>query len=604
MRGSSWVVDRAAQGALALAIAALPGIAVAQLQDATWVDAPTTVVRYALASLLVVGFGYALVLRRASNKAAALTRANVRALPLLGLPLLVLLHDPETTSTRGGLVLAAIVGWSAMVAASRLQGGVPSTRRAHRAELLGVGAAAVLVGAWLARLAWIRHASLQTNTYDFGLFVNAIWNTAQGRIFECTLVPTGSILDEHVSLALLPFAALLRLGLPPVGLLVLQALWICAGALPLYVLARRHLGAAGGRVFALAYLLHPSVHVNALWDFHPLSFAAPLLIMLVLYGERRRLHPMFIASAAGLLMLREEMAFVLVAYAVSLALGGRLRRAAGLAGASVLFLVGLNVAMGQTSSHVSRYADVAERGGGGLSGMMLAALFDPAFVLGYALAYSKVVYVGVQSVGALGLAVLARRAWPMLALAIAFSLLATSRHVYNPFFHYTTMLYPVVLAWAPKGVSRLAALRWSNAPIRVRRAALLSAVATATVLSSFTYGGLHDNEVFRAGFRPPRRELSDASSERLAWLHAQLDAIPEETPMAVTGRIGPHAATRPHVYAYPTEEDVDVMVVLGGDLRKEQRAALRQALRDGLWTLDASTGSIQIYRRIGSGAAP
>ena len=56
--------------------------------------------------------------------------------------------------------------------------------RANRAELLGVGAAAVLVGAWLARLAWIRHASLQTNTYDFGLFVNAIWNTAQGRIFE------------------------------------------------------------------------------------------------------------------------------------------------------------------------------------------------------------------------------------------------------------------------------------------------------------------------------------------------------------------------------------------------------------------------------------
>lgn len=603
VRASSSAVDRATHGALALAIGLMPGIAIAHLRDATWVDEPSTVLRFALSSVLVVGFGYALVLRRAPNEADALRRVNLRALPLLGAPFLVLLRDAELAATRGGLVLAAIVGWSIMVGASRIHGRAPTPRRAGRAELLGVGCAALLVGVWLARLAWVRHASLQTNTYDFGLFVNAIWNTSQGRLFECTLVPTGSMLDEHVSLALVPFAALLRLGLPPVGLLVLQALWICAGAVPLYLLARRHLGAAGGRVFALAYLLHPSVHVNALWDFHPLSFAAPLLITLVLYGERRRLHPVFIASVVGLLLLREEMAFVLLAYALSLAISGRLRRAGGLAVAAVVFLVALNVAMGQTSSHVARYADVAERGGGGLRGMMLAALFDPAFVLGHALAYSKVIYVGMQSASVLGLAALSRRAWPMLALALAFSLLATSRHVYNPFFHYTSMLYPVVLAWAPAGASRLAAMRWSAAPLRARRAAILASVAMATLLTSFTYGGLHHNDVFRAGFRPPRRELSDGALERLAWLEAQLDAIPEETPIAVTGRVGPHAATRPHVYAYPTEEEVDVVVVFGGDLRRDRKAVLQEAVKRGTWRIDASSGSMQIFRRVGSGVA-
>ncbi len=596
-RESSSAFDRALHGALALMIALMPGVAIAQLRDATWVDDASTVLRFGLASALVVGFGYALALRSTRREADALRRINLRALPLLGAPLLVLLQDSELAATRGGLILAAIVGWAVMVGASRLRGRDSTPRRAHRAELLGVAGAALLVGGWLGRLAWIRHASLQTNTYDFGLFVNAIWNTSQGRMFACTLVPSGSMLDEHVSLALVPFAALLRLGMPPVGLLVLQALWICAGALPLYVLARRHLGAAGGRVFALAYLLHPSVHVNALWDFHPLSFAAPLLITLILYGERRRLHPMFVASVIGLLTLREEMAFVLIGYAFSLALGGRLRRAGGLAAAAVLFLVALNLAMGQTSSHVARYADVADRGGGGLSGMILAAVFDPAFVLGYALAYSKVVYVGMQSASVLGLAALTRRAWPMLALAIAFSLLATSRHVYNPFFHYTSMLYPVVLAWAPEGLSRLAAYRWSEASTRTRRAALLSAVAAAAALTSFTYGGLHENEVFRAGFRAPRRALSEGVLERLAWLQAQLDTIPNETPMAVTGRVGPHAATRPHVYAYPTEEEVEIMIVFAGDLRREHKAGLRKLVEDGSWRLDASAGSLQIYRR-------
>lgn len=589
----AWAVD----AALAVVLALIPGATFAQLQGMVWQDDGAAMVRFSVAGAMVVGFAYALMLRRASDRAATLHRANLRALPLLGLPLLGLLMDPQVATTRGGLVLAAIVAWGVMAAVSRLQGREPVPRRPHRAELLGVLAAALIVGAWLARMALIRHASMQTNTYDFGLFANAIWNTAQGRWFACSLVPTGSVLDEHVSLALLPLAGLMKLGLPARGFLVLQAVWICLGAVPLYRLARRHLGAAGGRVFALAYLLHPSVHVNALWDFHPMSFAAPLLITLVLYGERRRLHVAFILSAAGLLMLREEFAFVLVAFSMTLALRGRTRRAVGLALGAVAFLLVLNLSMGHTSSHLSRYADVAQRGGGGITGMMLATLFEPAFVLSYALSNAKVVYVGIQSVGVLGMAVLVRRAWPMLALAVAFSMLATSRAVYNPFFHYTTMLYPLALAWAPQGLSRLAALRWSSVPVSLRRRALITAVGAASIGLSVTYGGLHENEVFRAGFRAPRRELSEQASKRLVWLEAQLASIPADTSMAVTGRVGPHVATRANVYAYPTDREVEAMVLFRGDLHKEHKVELREAVQRGEWAVAGSSGSLVVYRR-------
>lgn len=582
---------------MAIVLALVPGTTAAQLQGLMWQDDGAAVLRLTIAGALLVGSGYALMLRCASDRRAALRRANLRALPLLGLPLLGLLLDPEVATTRGGLVLASVGAWAVMVGASALHGRDRVPRRARRAELLGVVAAALIVGGWLARLALIRHASMQTNTYDFGLFVNAIWNTSQGHPFACSLVPTGSVLDEHVSLALLPFAALMKAGLSPSGFLVLQALWICLGAVPLYLLARRHLGAAGGRVFALAYLLHPSVHVNALWDFHPMSFAAPLLIALVLYGERRRLHVAFVGSAVGLLMLREEFAFVLVAFSMTLALRGRTRRAVGLAAGAVAFLVVLNLSMGQTSSHLARYADVAERGGGGIVGMMLATLFEPAFVLGYALTYAKVVYVGMQAGGVLGMAAVVRRAWPMLALASAFSMLASSRAVYNPFFHYTTMLYPLALAWAPLGLSRLAALPWSSMPLAARRRALIAAVGMASVGISLTYGGLHDNEVFRAGFGPPRREISERALERVEWLQSQLSAVPADVPMAVTGRVGPHAATRGQVYAYPTDQEVDVLVVFQGDLHKEHKAELRSAVRRGEWAVAASSGSLVVYRR-------
>lgn len=583
--------------ALAVVLAIIPGTSIAHLQGLRWQDDRAAMLRFAIAGVLLVGFAYVLLLRGASDRAAALRRANVRALPLLGLPLLALLLDPEVAATRGGLVLAAVVAWGAMAGASALHGRDRVPRGAHRTELLGVLGAALIVGGWLAQLALVRHASMQTNTYDFGLFLNAIWNTAQGDPFVCSLVPTGSILDEHVSLALLPFAGLMKLGVPARGFLVLQAIWICLGAVPLYVLARRHLGAAGGRVFALAYLLHPSVHVNALWDFHPMSFAAPLLITLVLYGERRRLHVGFVVSAAGLLMLREEFAFVLVGFSITLVLAGRNARAAGLAGSALAFLLVLNVSMGHTSSHLARYADVAERGGGGIVGMMLATVFEPAFVLGYALSYPKVVYVGMQAAGVLGMAALVRRAWPMFALALAFSMLASSRAVYNPFFHYTTMLYPLALAWAPQGLSRLAAMRWSAASVGLRRRALIRAVAVASIGMSLAYGGLHNNDVFRAGFRAPRREISERGLKRLAWLKSQLAAIPDNVPMAVTGRVGPHAAMRPGVYAYPTEHQVEVLVVFRGDLRKEHKAELRAAVGRGEWAVAASTGSLVVYRR-------
>ncbi len=592
------MVERAVFAAVAVVLAFVPGAAVAQIQGLSWQDDVSAVLRFTVAGALLVGFGYALTLRRAADRWSALRRANLRALPLLGMPLLGLLLDPDVATTRGGLIIAAVVGWGVMAGVSTLHGRDRVPRGAHRVELWGVVAAALIVGAWLARLALIRDSSMQTNTYDFGLFVNAIWNTSAGRPFVCSLVPSGSVLDEHVSLALLVFAGLMKAGLPPRGFLVLQSVWICLGAVPLFLLARRHLGAAGARVFALAYLLHPSVHVNALWDFHPMSFAAPLLITLVLYGERRRLHVGFVLSAAGLLMLREEFAFVLVAFSVTLVSRGQTRRAAGLVASALAFLVMLNVTMGQTSSHLARYADVAERGGGGIVGMMLATLFEPAFVLGYALSYAKVVYVGIQGAGVLAMAAWVRRAWPMLALACAFSMLASSRAVYNPFFHYTTMLYPLALAWAPEGLSRLAARPWSARSIRVRRRALVVAVGVASVGMSLTYGGLHDNEVFRAGFRSPRRAISERAQERLEWLHSQLAALPPEMPIAVTGRVGPHAATRPQVYAFPTDHEVDALVVFQGDLRREDKSALRTAVGRGEWAMAASSGSLAIYRRV------
>ncbi|MEM6294108.1 MAG: DUF2079 domain-containing protein [Myxococcota bacterium] len=583
--------------AWAVLVAVMPGVAAARLFDGP--DLPDGIgraVRFAVASALLVGFVAFLWMRR-RKRWDALSAWNRRALPLLTAPVLVLLADTDLVSTRGGLALGSIAAFALTVASSRLAGPVPAPMRRRRATPWVILAAALLVGGWLSSIAWVRHDSMQTNTYDLGLFVNAIWNTSQGRWFVCTLVPTGSILDEHVSLMLVVFAALMKMGLTAKGLLALQAMWLCAGAVPAYLLARRHLGEAGGVVFAAAYLLHPSVHANALWDFHPLSFTPPLVLWMFVWGRTRRLRPAFLLCVLALLMLREDMAFVLLAYAATLWLDGRARRAALVGGIAIAFLVGLNLAMGQTTSHVSRYADLAARGGGGLTGLVVSSLFDPSFVLSHALSYGKVVYVGMQGVGVLLLPALARRRWPLLGVTVAFSVLATSKHVSNPYFHYTSLLLPIVFGLAPAGASALLVWTRGFGPIATRRRALVHGVFAGSLALSFAYGGLHDNESFRAGFRTPRRTLSEAAGERVAWLRGALEGIPDGTSMAVTGRVGPHVAQRPAVYAFPPERPVELMIVFRGDLRRDQRTWLQEQVASGAWSIVESTGSLSIYRR-------
>ena len=59
----------------------------------------------------------------------------------------------------------------------------------------------------------------------------------------------------------------------------MQALAFATGAIPVYLLGRRHLGsdwAAAG--FGLAYLLHPATQWLVLDDFHPVALATPLLL--------------------------------------------------------------------------------------------------------------------------------------------------------------------------------------------------------------------------------------------------------------------------------------------------------------------------------------
>ena len=147
------------------------------------------------------------------------------------------------------------------------------------------------MAAFAAVFSWMSvqgYRGFSTGRFDLGNMVQAVWSTTQGRPLDTTDVSgvQFSRLGAHVDPVLVLFAPLWMLWSSPEMLLVAQAVIVAAGALPAFWLGRRWLGddrlALAG---AAAYLLYPALGNATLFDFHPVTLAAPAAALLHLGGR-------------------------------------------------------------------------------------------------------------------------------------------------------------------------------------------------------------------------------------------------------------------------------------------------------------------------------
>ncbi len=142
---------------------------------------------------------------------------------------------------------------------------------------------------WLAMLAYatyfsyltlVRYAAFESRALDMGNLNQAIWNTANGNWFHLTNEPgTINRLSLHVEPIIIPISWLYWLHRGPETLLVLQACVVALGALPLFALARFTLKSEWmALLFALVFLLNPTIQAANWLEFHPLTLAPTLLI--------------------------------------------------------------------------------------------------------------------------------------------------------------------------------------------------------------------------------------------------------------------------------------------------------------------------------------
>lgn len=434
--------------------------------------------------------------------------------------------------------------------------------------------------------------ALEAARADLGTMAQAIWSTAHGRFLEVTTLSGSETtrLFAHVD----PFLALL---VPfwwawpsPLMLLVFQAIAVSSGALPVFWLARKHLGSGrAGAHFAFAYLLFPATQFNALTigsGFHALSLAVPLILYAIWFLDEERLiaFAVFALLAAS---TREEVPVAVGCLGLWYALrkghrvaGGAIF-AAGLAVTAVDFFVIIpHFSPTGVNPFAGRYADV----GGTPSGILRTAVTDPtAFVHAVATTH-KLVYVLFLLAPFLGLWILE----PLVLLGavpeLAINLLSSKGDQANIALYPAGAVVPFVVAASILGASRL----------RVNRTRLvlyvLACVACLAVYSPVS-GAILTHDPGVALYHSP---------DRTAKAHA-LALVPASAPVSATVGLGAYLSARRYIYIFPTIGRARWVVVDRNDPRYRDRAWLLQGLRKferrAGWTRVYSVRGIEVWRK-------
>jgi uncharacterized membrane protein len=574
--------------ALLLAELLLPGLALAQAERDTIAPLSPSEATRALSLMLAVamllgGVAWALVRRQVARGGVAKDwwrTASRVASPLLIAPMVPLWFEPEHAQGRAGVVMLSILVFAGLTIYARttvLPGDArtsstlrPPILRPRTAKLT-LTVAAIAVTIVLGRVALLRHQNLQSNVYDLGLFSNALWNTAHGRFMASTFLPTGTFTSEHITPTLALLAPLHWTGFGTEAMLLFSCAFLVSGVIPVYLLATREGGPGMGLALGLAYLGCPALHANALWDFHELSISGPVMLWLIWAVLEHRTWLYWITLSL-LLGLREDLAFAGFGIALWLVLLGQRRAAAITVALCVVSLACAVAIMPDTGTHLDRYKALMPGREHGTPGLLWTIALQPTLIASHVMRADKLLFLFSLALPTLGAAVLAPRARVLLLFGLALTLLSSSRFVHHLYFHYNSTLYPVLFACAPAGLVRMQTWLAQRAAIEREHAgsALALGVFAAALGTCLTYGGLHRNPVFSTGFDRPARSLDDAARERIAWLHAQLDAIPQDAIIATSGRVGAHLADRPGVRAWFDAPQAEYMLVLDGDLRDDQ----------------------------------
>lgn len=425
---------------------------------------------------------------------------------------------------------------------------------------------------------------------DLAIYTQALSETIDGRLFNLTIHPH-NYFGDHLELIVFFLVPLFALVPSPLTLLVVQVLALASASIPIWHLTRRRFSWPWAPLLAVAvYLIHPLVWNAALFEFHALPFAIPLLFWALLAFESRQWWRFF-ALLFTTLLVREDLSLAAVGFGLLALLERRSMRWSVVP--IVLGLVWLKASLTvigyfngeQGYKFLALYAWL----GPDLRSMLLNMLTHPWLVLGRLVGITRII-------GLLGM-LLPFAFLPALAPRVLIAgslffiqllLIGVGENTLRT--HYLAPLLPFLFVASLDAINRIGHATHGRILPHLRREWQLAAVGFGTVVvaAAVVMGPL--GQTLLESFNDPARPAADTKATRafLQTIEQPAQVVASFTPL-------PYLAQSPAVYSahyvflghrqyttapYPVGEDVRLLVLDDRDL----------LTFDLLYANDAATG--------------
>jgi uncharacterized membrane protein len=406
---------------------------------------------------------------------------------------------------------------------------------------------AVWFGLWSIR----KYDAFQAPGFDVGIYDQGLWLLSHFKKPFVTILGL-NMFGDHASFILVLLIPFYWIFPEPQGLLVVQAIALALGAIPVFLLGRTVLRNAWFALLpALAYLLAPALGWLNLENFHPDSLEVPLLLFALYFMTQARWRPYFVMVIL-LLTVKEDVPLVLIPLGIYIGLRYSWKIGAWTAGLSLVwFLLIMLVIQPALSGTGAADLDSWRIPFGGFGGLLATFFKRPWEVFAYMFTSDKLKYLFQLITPVLLLPLLTWRTLIVVPI-VAFNLISTFWYQTNIQYHYTSLIIPVLC-----GVALLAVERFRS--LKLRRV-LGVGILLATLFSAYLWGPMPKTR--EAAYYPdPQHPQAVACAEAVAL-------IPEDAVVAVGDKCASHLTHRETVYVFPTPFSATYW---GDDSQKGQR---------------------------------
>ncbi len=412
----------------------------------------------------------------------------------------------------------------------------------------------VILALVLSLLSAVRHLSLNTAGFDLGVFDQAVWNTLNGKMLFSSLRGDMNLLGDHFEPILLVFVPFYKLWPTPLVLVILQAVFLSSGIIPLYLIARQKLKhPALICAFILSYCLSRPLRGVGLSDFH-LEGIILVLLFWSYYFLIRKKNIHFLVSIFLLLLCKEDTVFLVAALGIYAFIFER-KSALGLflaAFAVWAWFVETKILIPHFNPY-GKYEHLNKLPFGAAYWDNLTVLFtDPLMVIRFFFHPDKLKY----CFGLFGptgfLAFLSPAHYILFGVPLLKNMLATENFsgYYKISSHYTAAIIPFVYIAAISGAAKLI-----SKFKRLQSGVVISGIIV--IFSLFFYGKTDANKFSRF----LRTMHEDKTLSKISYLNI----VPQNASVAANANLIPHLSHREQIYeinlALETSYNCDFIVL-------------------------------------------